>query len=311
MDHGRSTRPSRHRGDGLQRDRRLRAHGASPLRARLCSSSRATRRNARRSPPRSPRAGGRAAWAAADLRDDAATIAAVAAARRAFGRIDGLFAVAGGSGRRYGDGPLHEITLDGWNETMSLNGVPAFLAAREVIRAMLDLADDGEDSSADGSAARGGGSRPAADRGGGSIVLVTSVLASDPVPDLFATHAYAAIKGAEDALARTMAAYYAPHGIRVNSLAPGLVATPMSARAQADPTTAAYVEGEAALGPRLPAGRGDRRRRPLPALRRGALRHRSADRGRRRLERHRGRPRRRRRRPTGKLSRHLASGLRE
>ena len=47
------------------------------------------------------------------------------------------------------------------------------------------------------------------------------MLASDPVPALFATHAYAAVKGAEDALARTMAAYYAPHGIRVNSLAPG------------------------------------------------------------------------------------------
>jgi NAD(P)-dependent dehydrogenase (short-subunit alcohol dehydrogenase family) len=102
--------------------------------------------------------------------------------------------------------------------------VPAFLAAREAVRAMLDVADDG-----------------ATGRPGGSIVIVTSVLASDPVPDLFATHAYAAIKGAEDALARTMAAYYAPHGIRVNSLAPGLVATPMSVRAQADPTTSEYV----------------------------------------------------------------------
>jgi NAD(P)-dependent dehydrogenase (short-subunit alcohol dehydrogenase family) len=192
-------------------------------------------------------AGGRAAWAAADLRDEAATIAAVAAARSAFGRIDGLFAVAGGSGRRFGDGPLHEITLDGWNETLSLNGVPAFLAAREVIRTMLDLADDGAGGEADGAAG-------VADRAGGSIVILTSVLASDPVPNLFATHAYAAIKGAEDALARTMAAYYAPHGIRVNSLAPGLVATPMSARAQADPTTAAYVEGKQPLaGGFLPA----------------------------------------------------------
>jgi NAD(P)-dependent dehydrogenase (short-subunit alcohol dehydrogenase family) len=164
-------------------------------------------------------AGGRAVWAGADLRDEAATVAAFVALRSTMGRIDGLFAVAGGSGRRFGDGPLHEMTAEGWRETLDLNGMPAFLAARETVRAIL----------ADGSDARG------------SIVIVTSVLASDPVPALFATHAYAAVKGAEDALVRTIAAYYAPHGIRVNAIAPGLVATPMSARAASDETTAAYV----------------------------------------------------------------------
>ncbi len=180
-------------------------------------------------------AGGRVAWAAADLRDEAATVAAVARAREAFGRIDGLFAVAGGSGRRAGDGPLHEITAEGWTQTLALNGLPAFLASREVVRAMLALPAEA----------------PAV---GGSIVIVTSVLATDPVPDLFATHAYAAIKGAEEALARTMAAYYAPHGIRVNSIAPGLVATPMSARAAADAETTAYVTRKQPLaGGFLPA----------------------------------------------------------
>jgi NAD(P)-dependent dehydrogenase (short-subunit alcohol dehydrogenase family) len=183
------------------------------------------------------RSGGRAASATADLRDEAATVAAVTSARTTYGRIDGLFAVAGGSGRRFGDGPLHEITMAGWTETLALNGLPAFLAAREVVRAMLDLPSDGHGRAA-----------------GGSIVIVTSVLASDPVPDLFATHAYAAIKGAEDSLARSMAAYYAPHGIRVNALAPGLVATPMSTRAQADPVTAAYAAGKQPLaGGFLPA----------------------------------------------------------
>jgi NAD(P)-dependent dehydrogenase (short-subunit alcohol dehydrogenase family) len=179
--------------------------------------------------------GGRASAAGADLRDEAATVAAVQAARTAFGRIDGLFAVAGGSGRRHGDGPLHEITLEGWTETLAINGLPAFLVAREVVRSMLEL--------------------PVAEgRSAGSIVIVTSVLASDPVPDLFATHAYAAVKGAEEALARTMAAYYAAHGIRVNALAPGLVATPMSARAQADAATAAYVTRKQPLaGGFLPA----------------------------------------------------------
>lgn len=179
--------------------------------------------------------GGRAAWAAADLRDETATVSAVQWARETFGRIDGLFAVAGGSGRRHGDGPVHEMTVEGWTETLALNGLPAFLAAREVLRSMLML--PGADATSNG-----------------SIVIVTSVLASDPVPGLFATHAYAAIKGAEDALARTMAAYYAPHGIRVNAIAPGLVATPMSTRAQADEGTSAYaVRKQPLAGGFLPA----------------------------------------------------------
>lgn len=168
--------------------------------------------------------GRRVASAVADLRDETATVTAVHQARETFGRIDGLFAVAGGSGRRHGDGPLHEMTVEGWRETLDLNGLPTFLAAREAIRAML----------------------PPGGRGG-SIVIVTSVLAREPVPSLFATHAYAAIKGAQDALARSMAAYYAPHGIRVNSLAPGLVATPMSARAQADESVTAYAASKQPL----------------------------------------------------------------
>ena len=203
----------------------------------------------------------RIGFASADLRDEAAAEAAVAAARETFGRVDGLFAVAGGSGRRAGDGPVHEMPLEGWTETLAINGAPAFLAAREVVRAMLEQGS------------------------GGSIVLVSSVLASDPVPSLFATHAYAAVKGAEEALARTMAAYYAPHGIRVNALAPGLVETPMSARAAGDPTTSAYVIGQAAARRRVPAGRVDRRRRAVPALRRGAPHHGPAPGRRRRLGR--------------------------
>jgi NAD(P)-dependent dehydrogenase (short-subunit alcohol dehydrogenase family) len=75
---------------------------------------------------------------------------------------------------------------------------------------------------------------------GGSIVLVGSVLATHPVPSLFATHAYAAVKGAATSLATTLASYYAPRGIRVNVLAPGLVDTPMAARAAEDPEILAY-----------------------------------------------------------------------
>ncbi|HTC86252.1 MAG TPA: SDR family oxidoreductase, partial [Candidatus Acidoferrum sp.] len=69
----------------------------------------------------------------------------------------------------------------------------------------------------------------------------SSVLAAHPVPELFATHAYAAAKGGIVSLGLAMAATYAADGIRVNVLAPGLTDTPMAARAAADPTTVAFA----------------------------------------------------------------------
>ena len=70
---------------------------------------------------------------------------------------------------------------------------------------------------------------------------MTSVLATHPAPELFATHAYAAAKGAEISLTRAMAAYYAKDGVRVNAIAPGLVRTPMSERAFNDPRSSEYT----------------------------------------------------------------------
>jgi NAD(P)-dependent dehydrogenase (short-subunit alcohol dehydrogenase family) len=75
----------------------------------------------------------------------------------------------------------------------------------------------------------------------GTLLLMSSTLATHPAPAFFATHAYAASKGAIDGLARSLAAYYAPDGIRVNAIAPALVATPMSRRAQDDPAIVAYL----------------------------------------------------------------------
>jgi NAD(P)-dependent dehydrogenase (short-subunit alcohol dehydrogenase family) len=166
--------------------------------------------------------------AVADLRDEAATEAAFASVRRAAGRIDALYAVAGASGRPLGDGPVHQLSLRAWDGTLALNATPAFLAAREALRAMLDQ-EPGP-----------GGAR-------GSLVLMTSVLALRPAPALFATHAYAAAKAATIGLVRAMAAYYAEHAIRVNALAPALVRTPMSARAAADPASVAFAEGRQPL----------------------------------------------------------------
>ena len=66
----------------------------------------------------------------------------------------------------------------------------------------------------------------------GSVLNMGSVLALVPEPRNFATHAYAAGKGAVISLSRSMAAHYAQQKIRVNVIAPGLVRTPMSERAQ-------------------------------------------------------------------------------
>jgi NAD(P)-dependent dehydrogenase (short-subunit alcohol dehydrogenase family) len=157
---------------------------------------------------------GRSGWFAADLTDEEDAVAAFAACQEQFGQIDGLFAAVGASGRAIGDGPIREIPIEGWRHTIDVNTTPSFLAARESIRQMAP--------------------------GGGSIVLVGSVLATHPSP-LFVTHAYAAAKGAAVSLTRSMAAAYAPEGVRVNLIAPGLVATPMSARAASDPASVAYA----------------------------------------------------------------------
>jgi len=60
--------------------------------------------------------------------------------------------------------------------------------------------------------------------------------------NFFATHAYAAAKGGVIAMTKAMASYYAPHKIRVNAIAPGLVRTPMSRRAQTDDRILAFMK---------------------------------------------------------------------
>ncbi|HXG60489.1 MAG TPA: SDR family oxidoreductase [Planctomycetota bacterium] len=163
------------------------------------------------------------AFLAADLtRADSAERAVDACVAR-WGRLDALFNVAGVSGRPWGDGPVHECTDEGWDATLQANARSVFLMCRAAVRRML-LQDPGPD-----------GLR-------GSILNMASVLAFSPQGRHFATHAYAASKGAILALSRAMAATYAPHKIRVNAVAPGLVRTPMSARAQADPQILALMK---------------------------------------------------------------------
>lgn len=154
--------------------------------------------------------GDRARLLVGDATDPATADRAIALARSEFGGFDALYHVAGGSGRRQGDGPLHEITDAGWDFTLDLNLTSLFLSNRAAVRAFLQ---EGR---------------------GGTIVNCGSVLGFSPSPRFFSTHAYAASKAAIIGLTRSAAAHYAPDNIRLNVLAPALVATPMSQRAQAD-----------------------------------------------------------------------------
>ncbi|HWB07578.1 MAG TPA: SDR family oxidoreductase [Verrucomicrobiales bacterium] len=131
----------------------------------------------------------------------------VAEAWRKLDGLHGLVHVAGGSGRAFGDGPLHELADEGLEKTLELNFHSVVWSNRAAVRTWLE-------------------------RGcGGSIVNLGSVLARSPEPRHFLTVAYPAAKAAVEGFTRSIAAAYAPHGIRANVIAPGLVETPMSHRA--------------------------------------------------------------------------------
>lgn len=166
--------------------------------------------------------GGRAAYSASDLTDQAQVEASVEACVTAFGRVDGLFSVAGGSGRRFGDGRIDELDADAWDATLALNLRTQALVCRSVVRQMRSQEPNGS------------GTR-------GSILLMSTVTATDPVPTYFGTHAYAAAKGGINALMTAMAATYAAERIRVNAVAPGLTRTPMATRAANDERILAYA----------------------------------------------------------------------
>jgi NAD(P)-dependent dehydrogenase (short-subunit alcohol dehydrogenase family) len=118
-----------------------------------------------------------------------------------------LVNVAGGSGRKWGDGPTDACTLAGWDKTLSLNLDSVFYCCKYALQAMLNQKS-------------------------GTIVNVSSVLGLVGGDDDFATHAYATSKGGIISLTRSIASYYASRGVRANVICPGLIATPMSQRAQ-------------------------------------------------------------------------------
>jgi NAD(P)-dependent dehydrogenase (short-subunit alcohol dehydrogenase family) len=137
---------------------------------------------------------------------------------RSFGGFDGLYHVAGGSGRKFGDGPLHELSLEGWNKTFELNLTSLMLSNRAAVRQFLQQ------------------------KTAGTILNMGSVLGFSPSPQFFTTHAYAATKAAIIGFSKSIAAYYAKDNIRVNVIAPALVETPMAQRAANDDEILSFIK---------------------------------------------------------------------
>jgi NAD(P)-dependent dehydrogenase (short-subunit alcohol dehydrogenase family) len=112
-----------------------------------------------------------------------------------------------GTGR---SAPFLELSFDDWRHTLSVDLDGAFLCAQRAARRMI------------------AGGR------GGRIVNVTSVHEHVPLPE---ASAYCAAKGGLGLLTKVMALELAEHGITVNSVAPGEIATPMTGAEDVDPAT--------------------------------------------------------------------------
>ena len=152
-----------------------------------------------------------------DARDPGTAEKAIALCEEQFGTFDGLYHVAGGSGRKMGDGPLDQLNLESWNKTLELNLTSLMLSNQAAVKKFLDLGK------------------------GGSILNMSSVLGFSPSPRFFGTHGYAAAKSAVLGFSKSVAAFYAHRDIRVNVIAPGLVETPMSQRAANDENIQSFI----------------------------------------------------------------------
>jgi len=155
--------------------------------------------------------------------------ALLAEAATFLGGLDVIYHVAGASGRKDADGPLHECTEEGWQATLDANLKSSFLTNRAAVRHFL------------------------AHKQPGVILNMASALALAPSPHYFDTCAYTAAKAGIIGMSRLAAARYAPDGIRVNVIAPGLIDTPMAQRAVCDDGIRAFLRTKQPLagGPGL------------------------------------------------------------
>lgn len=161
---------------------------------------------------------------AGDLRDPAFGPRAIAECVEQFGRLDGLFNVAGISARKQGDGPLHACTEEGWETVIDTNLTTQYRLCREALQRMLKQKPHRESKQR------------------GVILNMTSILGIYPEPANFTAIGYAAAKGGIISLTRSAAAFYASKKIRINAIAPALVHTSMSARASENSRIVRFIK---------------------------------------------------------------------
>jgi len=149
-------------------------------------------------------AGGRANAFALDVRDRPAVDAAIAAAVSGFGRLDVLLDCAGVSQTA----SFLDLDPGEWNRVIAVNLTGMFHLGQAAARQMVSQGN------------------------GGSIINVTSQLAEVARPE---RAAYVASKGGGRSLTQAMALELAPHGIRVNAIAPGPTLTGLTRASYADP----------------------------------------------------------------------------
>lgn len=161
-------------------------------------------------------AGGLVAFVRADCADRADIGRVVDHAITAFGRLDIFMANAGISG----PAPFVDITDELWDRIIATNLRGAFLGVQTAARAMQAA-------------------------GGGRIVVTASTNAFWMETNLVA---YNASKAGVLAMVRTAAMELAPHGITVNAVGPGLIATDLTRGVTEDPTIAQTYLGQIPLG---------------------------------------------------------------
>ncbi len=154
----------------------------------------------------------------ADLSDPAQVDLVIADVVRAFGRIDILVNNAGEIGVRK---PAIEVTPEEWHGVLQVNLHAVFRLCQDAGRAMMG-------------------------QGRGKIINIASLMS---MQGGILIAAYTASKGAVGQLTKLLANEWAPHGINVNAIVPGYVATDLTRELQDDP-----VRGPAILA-RIPAGR--------------------------------------------------------
>ena len=147
-----------------------------------------------------PEREGRWRGVVADVTDEQAVVEMVRDAVAATGRIDGVVTAAGVAG----GGPVHLLDADAWRRVLDVNLTGTFLVAKHTLAAMASQDPRGEER--------------------GSLVTVASV---EGIEGTAGGSVYCASKGAVVLLTKNMAIDYGAWGIRVNTVCPGFIETPL------------------------------------------------------------------------------------